>query len=64
MVGRDRVVAVTGATGRQGGAARVGWAAKFGQPDPGFDGVRLQILQTLGGYDAEGSTEFTLDALD
>jgi hypothetical protein len=39
-------------------AARVGW----GQIRParsGFDGVRLRIFQALGGYDAEGPTEFT-----
>lgn len=44
-------------------AARVGWAAKYGQPDPSFHGVRMALFLALGGYDAEGPLEFALSGI-
>jgi hypothetical protein len=47
--------------------ARAHWTARFGQeagqPDLSFHGVRMRMFDALGGYSAEGPTDFTLDRL-
>ena len=48
-------------------ASRTQWTTRYGQegeqPDLSFHGVRMRIFEALGGYSADGSTEFTLDQL-